>query len=33
MDLAIAAGALAALTVALVLYTKAVIVPVLGKYA
>jgi hypothetical protein len=33
MDLHIAAGAIAALTVALVVYTKAVIIPVLNKYA
>ena len=33
MDVFYAAGAVAALTVALVVYTKAVIVPVLNKYA
>jgi hypothetical protein len=33
MDLHVAAGALAALTLALVVYTKAIIIPVLNKYA
>jgi hypothetical protein len=33
MDLYYTAGALAALSVALVIYTKAVIMPVLDKYA